>query len=111
MKELQKIDCNCNDCKFMVRDFDTYKRWENWHREMDLNDFNRRKLKAIEDASKIEDEKGRVAELAKAHKLTFQFDKSKLLQYGNCKKFSKSVSFIPNTCQLETQHCFEHRRI
>ena len=19
--ELQKIDCNCNDCKFMVRDF------------------------------------------------------------------------------------------
>jgi hypothetical protein len=30
--------------------------------------------------------------------------------YGTCTKFNKLVSFIPNTCQLETQSCFEHRR-
>lgn len=31
-------------------------------------------------------------------------------QYGFCTKLSKSVSFIPNTCQIDTQICFEHRR-
>jgi len=33
-----------------------------------------------------------------------------LINYGDCTKFNKAVSFIPNTCQLETQDCFEHRR-
>jgi len=32
------------------------------------------------------------------------------LAYGDCEKFNKSVSFIPETCQLETQTCFEHRK-
>ena len=27
--ELQKIDCNCNDCKFMIRDFERLK----YHKE------------------------------------------------------------------------------
>jgi hypothetical protein len=26
--ELQKIDCNCNDCKFMIRDFETFKSFD-----------------------------------------------------------------------------------
>jgi len=26
--ELQKIDCNCNDCKFMVRDFEKLKSFD-----------------------------------------------------------------------------------
>lgn len=26
--ELQKIDCNCNDCAFMVRDFEKKKYWD-----------------------------------------------------------------------------------
>lgn len=30
--------------------------------------------------------------------------------YGNCTKFNKPVSFIPNTCMLENQKCFQHRR-
>lgn len=69
--ELQKIDSNCNDCKFMVRDF-----------------------------VKLE-----------AHKQTYigtgLMDR---LAFGDCTKFNKSVSFIPETCQLETQTCFKHRR-
>ena len=32
------------------------------------------------------------------------------INYGNCQKFNKLVSFIPNTSQLDTQLCFEHRR-
>ena len=32
------------------------------------------------------------------------------VSYGNCTKFDKPVSFIANTCQIETQECFVHRR-
>lgn len=68
---LQKIDCNCNDCKHMVRDF-----------------------------VKLE-----------AHKQSYNgTGLTDRLAFGDCKKFNKPVSFIPETCQLETQHCFEHRK-
>lgn len=108
--ELQKIDCNCNDCKFMVRDFDKFNKWKEWRRSQQLNDFEIRKSKAICDAELLENEDGRRSELKKANKMTFQFDSSGLIGYGDCLKFNKPVSFIPNTCQLETQECFEHRR-
>ena len=68
---LQLIDCNCNDCKFMVRDFDKL----NQHKE--------------------------------------HYEGSGLMDrmaYGNCTKLNKPVSFIPETCQIETQKCFEHRK-
>lgn len=32
------------------------------------------------------------------------------LNYGNCTKLNKPVSFISETCQIETQKCFEHRK-
>lgn len=69
--DLQKIDCNCNDCLFMGRDFDKLKK----HKEH--------------------------------YSGTGLMDK---LAFGNCIKFDKSVSFIPETCQIETQECFVHRR-
>lgn len=69
--ELQNIDCNCNDCKFMVRDFDKLKK----HKE--------------------------------SYEGTGLMDR---LAFGNCTKFNKDVSFIPETCQLHTQECFKHRR-
>jgi len=69
--ELQKIDCNCNDCKFMVRDFVKYKSFDELY-----NNTN----------------------------------PSHRINYGSCTKLSKAVSFIPGTCQLDTQSCFEHRR-
>jgi len=74
--ELQKIDCNCNDCKYLVRDFEKYKSFDHLYTN----------------------EKGQVT--SPSHRLN----------YGNCQKLNKAVSFIPNTCQIETQHCFEHRR-
>lgn len=107
---LQKIDCNCNDCKFMARDLAAYKKWHDYHFKLDLEEFESRKAKAIKDAKNVKDEKGRQSLLAIAHKMKHQFDKSKLLQYGRCEKFDKPVSFIPTTCQMETQQCFEHRR-
>ena len=62
--ELQKIDCNCNDCGFMKRDLS---RPPNKGKPSPIN-------------------------------------------YGHCLRFDKSVSFIPATCQIETQNCFTHRK-
>ena len=70
--ELQLIDCNCNDCKFMIRDFDRL----NIHR------------KSYEGTGLMDD-----------------------LQFGKCSKLNKAISFIPNTCQIHTQDCFEHRKM
>jgi len=94
----------------MVRDFEKYKFWEEKRRVSDLEDFEKKKAKAIEDAKNVPDPKGRESMLNLAHKMKFQFDRSGLLGYGNCNKLNKAVSFIPNTCQIETQHCFVHRR-
>lgn len=106
---LQRIDCNCNNCFFMVRDLETYNKWEQWHRELDLTEFEKKKAKALADAEALEDEQQRKAMLFKANKMKFQFNKSKLINYGNCTKFKKPVTFIQNTCQIETQKCFIHR--
>lgn len=77
----------------MTRDFNTYKKWENWHKEQELKEFERKK---------------KIGEIRLDTQ--FQFNKSNLLQYGICEKFKKQVSFIPNVCQIETQDCFIHRR-
>lgn len=70
--ELQKIDCNCNDCIFMYR---------NQVKKDSYNHLHKGSEKA-----------------------------SHRCNYGTCTQFNKEVVFIPNTCQLETQHCFKHRR-
>lgn len=108
--ELQKIDCNCNDCAFMQRDFDTFKKWETWHKNIELQEFEKRKQKATQEAKSNPDPKQRDALLRVANNMKFSFEKSKLLQYGFCSKFNKQVSFIPLTCQLDTQDCFVHRK-
>lgn len=106
---LQRIDCNCNNCGFMRRDLTTYKTWEDWHRARELEEFEKRKAKAIADAEAIEDEGSRKALLYKANKMRFHFEKVKLINYGFCLQFQKAVTFLPNTCQIETQKCFIHR--
>lgn len=68
---LQKIDCNCSDCKYMVRDNEK------------KNSFN---------------------------KQAGDQDRRFRISYGFCEKFNKEVTFISNTCQLDTQICFEHRK-
>jgi len=73
--ELQKIDCNCNDCKYLQRDIEKYKSFDYLYIEN--------------------------------NKIT---NPSHRPLYGNCLKLNKQISFIANTCQLETQECFEHRK-
>lgn len=114
---LQLIDCNCNDCKHMVRDSEKYKYWLEQRRIEQLSNFTKEKEKSIADAKQniIEakndnDRKACEGLLRVANKLQFQFSKEGAISYGHCTKFDKSVSFIPAVCQLDTQECFEHRR-
>lgn len=69
---LQKVDCNCNDCAFMIRDF--------------------KKLQSFD------------------YLYQGRLNCSYRINYGNCTKFNKPVSFIANRCQPQTQHCFVHRK-
>lgn len=93
----------------MDRDLIQYKKWENYHREADLVEFNKSKEKAIFEAMQVGGDSGK-GMLRVAQKMNFMFEKKYLIQYGNCKKFNRPVSFIPLTCQIENQECFKHRR-
>lgn len=112
--ELQKIDCNCNDCRHMVRDMAAFENSVKLHRKWQLDYFTVIRSKLYEKANYWlnKGEQNKHDTLKKeADGMKFQFDKSVcLINFGNCNKLSKSVTFIPNTCQHETQKCFEHRR-
>lgn len=78
--ELQKIDCNCNDCKFMVRDLERYAQSLKFHEELQLKEFNRKR----DALNKIVNDYYRKNELEKGYqneqelnKMKFQFDKKK----------------------------------
>lgn len=94
----------------MYRDMVEWQKWHDWHYALALSEFEKAQEKAISEAQEIEDEANRNGMLRTAKKMKFQFDKTKLLNYGKCSRFGKSVSFIPNVCQIETQNCFIHRK-
>jgi hypothetical protein len=115
--ELQKIDCNCNDCFFMQRDMDKFKESQAKHKKWQEDHFNGQKQRVIDKANdwleKDEPEKHSYL-MREAKKMRFVFDKSTAsINFGNCTKFPKfgpqPVSFTPNHVQLDTQDCFEHR--
>jgi hypothetical protein len=114
--ELQLVDCNCNDCFFMQRDLERFNQSLAFHEKIQKESFDKQ-IKRLQKAAdyqkfvKNDLEKWNKI-LNQKEKLRFVFDKSAArIQYGRCTKFDKEVSFIPNQCQLETQHCFEHRKL
>ena len=111
----QKIDCNCNDCKFMQRDSERFKASIDLHLKWQSNEFNQRQKRMIDKANEHRLQRGDLETwdklIAQAEKLRFQFDKkTAMINYGYCTKLNKQVSFIPNHCQLDTQNCFIHRK-
>lgn len=115
MIELQKLDCNCNDCIFMTRDMEKFKLSQKQHEKWQLDYLNSVKenlrKRAKERVKKGETEKAKNI-LKELDKMKFQFDKSTCsINYGHCTKFDKEVSFIPNILQISTQECFKHRRL
>lgn len=104
--ELQKIDCNCNDCKFLIRDISRYKFSEIFHTELQKEVFDRDKNNQLFIGYTFKDN----AVINKALRFRFMPERPPV-QFGYCKKFDfKQVSFMPGTCQLNTQHCFIHRK-
>lgn len=92
MTTLADIDCNCNDCLNMQRDFDRYNVSLEMHRKWQYDYW--------------------LALQLKNNNKPFQFNRAECtINFGQCVKFNKPVSFIPQVCQLETQECFANRKI
>lgn len=112
----------------MVRSFTKKQQHEDLHYDLQKKQFNtfRNKLLRKVDKHLINIERGNLskedgkrkikATMKEVNKLEFQFSRATLsLGYGRCivngtgDSEIKEVSFIPGTCQLHTQHCFEKR--
>lgn len=109
----QLIDCNCNDCKFMVRDFDKWNKSRKNKIQQALDAFNSEKERLIEKSNqwRKKGESEKADQIVKeVSKMKFEPQINQSINYGNCVKLNKPVSFIPDTCQIETQKCFEHRK-
>lgn len=116
--DLQKIDCNCNNCKYQVRDLNKFKEAAELHKQWQLDYFNMLKQNILNKAkeyldktkSKYDPEKASVLK-KEAAKMKFQHNKKESkINFGFCSKLKKDISWIPNVCQLETQECFKHRK-
>lgn len=113
--QLQKLDCNCSDCAYMVRDMDKFRQSEALHHKWQLDYF-----KVLQDKQKKAAKMWLDLEydlekwdrlLTLAENMRFQFDRNECkINYGDCSKFNKPVSFISGTLQLDTQQCFVHRK-
>lgn len=112
-KELQKIDCNCSDCGYLERSLSKRQKHVDKHYQWQKNGFDIKRIKLIESGEdrlrKGEKDKSKLI-FKEVRKLDFFFDEGGCsLHFGKCLKFDKEVSFISNTCQLDTQDCFVHR--
>lgn len=112
--DLQLIDCNCNDCKFMQRDIEKYNQSQDLHKKWQLDEFNRNVMAKKQLALKARRENELLKYnnlLVEAEKMKFQFNRNESkINYGKCLKLGKDVSFLPGVCQLDTQECFKHRK-
>lgn len=97
----------------MVRDFDSFSESTERHHLWQFTSFELKKKKMLQKSQEWADKQEfnkATALYNEANNLRFVFDRSKcLIQYGDCSKFGKPVTFIPETLQLETQECFSHR--
>lgn len=122
--QLQNIDCNCNDCKFMVRDFVALEQSKKMQNEGQFLTFFNTRTRFIRESldyrirAELEKDLEKKKELFKkgfnllkmARAMKYAFSNDSKIAFGDCSKFNKPVTFIPETCQLDTQNCFEHRK-
>lgn len=104
----------------MVRDLDRYKQSKEDHDRWGRITFNNKKQYLLSESVKkrkrgIDEGKEKYIKQADslvkmANKMKYQFHNDCYIHYGYCNSLNKDVSFLPNTCQLDTQECFKHRR-
>jgi len=97
----------------MVRDFDRLEESKQFWRDYGKWSFDLRRSLKKEKALSAR-ESGNMdrynALMNERAKIKLDESRNSGLSYGQCVKFDKPVSFLPNTCMLETQSCFEHRK-
>lgn len=120
--ELQKIDCNCNNCGYMVRDFEKFKQSaidrDRWQHNTFYNTKGNTILKAwgyLRSAEVLPQKEEKFFRKAAnlldiASKMKYKFQNDSFIIFATCGKFNKQITFIPETCQIETQNCFVHRK-
>jgi len=111
--EQQIIDSNCNDCKFLVRSLVKRQKHIDFLYIEQKRLFDTKRLKLVEAAEDwiVKGERKKAKDILKqVNEMNFVFSLNSRIAFGYCSKNKKDVSFIPNTCQLETQECFQHRR-
>jgi len=128
---LQNLDCNCNNCKYMVRDFHRQNYWIKCHdtwaymhflairdkitREIRKKIKQNIRLRNLGYGGLIEKNLVSIKHMAEQKAIMnrkgYQLNKKEVsIQYGECDKFNKDISFIPNVLQLDTQECFKNRK-
>lgn len=112
--ELKDIDCNCNDCKYLVRDLEKYAKSVELARSVAKWSFDNTVERIRANAEKQRVKKGNLEAWDNLHteadKMVFQFSKKSCrVQYGRCSKLNIDISFLPSQCQPHTQECFEKR--
>lgn len=90
----------------MERDMDSYRKACEANTPLQKRYFDQQKAHAILEAEAMGNERL----LRKAQGMRFEPKYKSALNHGHCTRFNKPVRFLPNTIQLETQNCFEHRR-
>lgn len=124
--ELQRIDCNCNDCVFLTRLLDKLnavvfedrttqeyiftltKQRKISKATNDINNIDKHRL-LIKNADQKIAAKKEFIKIIGASVFGYQGQRNQI-QYGECSKLKKEIQFIPNILQLETQNCFQHRK-
>lgn len=100
--ELQLLDSNCNECIFMVRDTVAYK-----NKLQEVRDETERRfyveLYRLWDCNTKEND-------IEMSRMKLQLPSKINEGFGHCSKLNKPVTFIPETCQVHTQECFQHRK-
>lgn len=113
--ELQCVDANCSDCKYMIRDLEKRKASLELHDKWQKEEYDKevKRVEALIEKYKKENHQLALHQLQLERKrMKYQFDTSKAtIHYGYCNHKQCDLSFIPNTCQIETQDCFVHRKI
>lgn len=117
---LQNVDCNCNDCIFMVRDVDKFKVAQARRREIMLEHFNAVNAKEIEnlidrETRRKEKDPAKLAQAIKAieGRMFVYGAPHPQINYGNCtnpESGRDAINFLPTTFSGDTQQCFKNRR-
>ncbi len=110
---LQCLDCNCNECKHLIRNLAKLNEAKVKIIGLMEDLFNMKKERSVKAAKELGNRNPKKGEQALKAANAMKFTPPGFpnpIMYGTCAKFNKEITFLPGTCQPDTQGCFEHRK-